>query len=174
MRILLEKAGLLTRLGETGGKRAARTENDIHQMIERNLPVVFPGLELVASKKGMGGFVPDTVAFDSESRSFVIIEYKNSASSGLVEQGDAYYQLIKERPEAFLQAYADARGRILKKGDVRWGKTRVVLISPEFTKRQMKAGLGYYPRVEMYRISKHRVSSHECGVVTLDLVNGRS
>lgn len=172
MKIFLERAGQLTRLGHTGSKRAARNEDVIHRMIEDNLPTMFPEMDLVASKKKIDDFVPDTVAFDNDNMSFVIIEYKNTANSALVQQGDAYYQRLVNRPEAFLQAYADVKGRILRNRDVRWDKTRVILISPEFTKHQMEAGPTYYPRVEMYRITKLHRSDHEYGVVTLDLVNG--
>lgn len=52
-----------------------RLEKDIQQLTENNLTTIF-GLQLVASEFIIKQFRFDTIAFDIDTRSFVIIEYK--------------------------------------------------------------------------------------------------
>lgn len=172
MEIYLEKGGRLERLLCTGGKKAAGNEAEIHGLMERNIGAVFPGMDLVASKKKVDDLVPDTVAFDTERNSFVILEYKNAENKGLVEQGDAYYKLMLDNQKKFVDMYEDAKGKVLGKDDVNWDEARVILVSPSFNKYQLRAGPMYYPRVEMRKISLCGMPIPGYRLVALELVNG--
>ena len=44
----------------------------------------------------------DTLAFDPDARSFVIIEYKKDQSFSVVDQGFAYLSLMLKNKEVFL------------------------------------------------------------------------
>lgn len=50
-------------------------EKDIQSIIEKNLDKIF-GLEFVKSEFSLNNFRIDTVAFNQETHSFFIIEYK--------------------------------------------------------------------------------------------------
>ncbi len=52
-----------------------KLEKDIQTLCERNLNVIM-NLEFVTSEFSIGNFRIDTLAYDKESCSFVIIEYK--------------------------------------------------------------------------------------------------
>jgi RecB family endonuclease NucS len=52
-----------------------KLERDIQKLIEDNIKLVF-GLDYVRSEFSINNFRIDTLSFDKDQRSFVIIEYK--------------------------------------------------------------------------------------------------
>ena len=71
-------------------------EKKIQKITEDNLKQIF-NLEFVRTEFQLGRFRIDTLAFDIESSSFVIIEYKNGKDSGLFEQGLAYLEIMLDK-----------------------------------------------------------------------------
>lgn len=55
-------------------------EIEIQNLVEKNVETLF-GIELVSSEFKIGEFRIDTLCFDKETNSFVIIEYKNEGNS---------------------------------------------------------------------------------------------
>ncbi len=109
-------------------------ERTIQKLVEKNLPVLF-NLEFVASELAYGKLRMDTLAFDVNQYSFVIIEYKNKADPGLAEQGLAYKALFKKHPEFFILEYNKKHTNSpIDKKDIDWNKTKILFLSPEFTK----------------------------------------
>jgi RecB family endonuclease NucS len=51
-------------------------------------------LDLVKSEFELHGLRIDTLAFDNESKAFVIIEYKKDRNFSVVDQGMAYLNLM--------------------------------------------------------------------------------
>jgi len=64
-------------------------EKDIQKLTEENLSDIF-GLTFIKSEFPFQNFRIDTLAFDEETQSFVIIEYKRDRSFSVVDQGYAY------------------------------------------------------------------------------------
>ena len=62
-------------------------EKHIQKLTADNLENIFDGLEFVKSEFQLGQFRIDTLAFDKEAKSFVIIEYKKVRDTGLIEHG---------------------------------------------------------------------------------------
>ena len=62
-------------------------------LVESNLQTIFT-LMIVRSEFGLHGFRIDTLAFDKESKAFVIIEYKKDRNLSVVDQGIAYLNLM--------------------------------------------------------------------------------
>jgi RecB family endonuclease NucS len=60
-------------------------EKTIQSITEKNLEEVF-GLKFVSSEFTLHNFRIDTLAFDEELKSFVIIEYKRDRSFSVVDQ----------------------------------------------------------------------------------------
>ncbi|MDU0414201.1 hypothetical protein [Bacillus paralicheniformis] len=57
-------------------------EKDIQHLCEKNLKQLL-GLKFIASEFRVAGFRIDTLAFDDQTQSFVIIEYKNKNISNI-------------------------------------------------------------------------------------------
>ena len=59
-------------------------EKHIQKLTEENLDTIF-GWEFVASEFQVNNFFIDTLAFDPESKAFVIIEYKKDKSFSVID-----------------------------------------------------------------------------------------
>src|SRR5690606_2344968 len=78
----------------------------------------------------------DTLAFDPENRSFIIIEYKKSRNYSVIDQGYTYMSLLLNNKSDFILEYNENCGGQLKRDDVDWSQSKVIFISPNFTDYQ--------------------------------------
>lgn len=122
-------------------EKAVGLEKDLQELTENNLDEIF-GLEFVASEFKVQNFYIDTLVFDSESKSFVIIEYKREKSFSVVDQGLAYLSLMLNNKADFILEYNEKKGKDLKKRTVDWSQSKVIFIAPSFTPYQSTA-LGF-------------------------------
>lgn len=81
----------------------------------------------------------DTLAFDPESKAFVIIEYKRSQNYSVVDQGVSYLNLMLEYKADFIVEYNETQGQNLKRDDVDWSQSRIIFVSPSFTEFQKQS-----------------------------------
>ena len=170
MKVFQIKNDKLIECNEIGGKKVDDNEKLIQSMIEKNLPTVFPSLDFLTTEYSIDNLRPDSIAFDNDSKSFVIIEYKNIKHKGVVDQGMSYYKLLQERKENFVLLYHKIRGKILDtENDVNWDETRVIFISPEFTEHQKRANQSVSLPIELYTIAKF-----ENGIVLLDRIENKT
>lgn len=108
-------------------------------MVETNLHTLF-GFEFITSEFELNGLRVDTLGFDKESKSFVIIEYKRDKNISVIDQGYAYLALLLNNKADFILVYNETgEGKRLKKNEVDWSQSRVIFISPSFTVYQRKA-----------------------------------
>ena len=68
-------------------------EKELQDITEKNLDNIF-NLEFVSSEFELNNFRLDTVAFDREINSFVIIEYKKDRNYSVIDQGYSYLSLM--------------------------------------------------------------------------------
>ena len=113
-------------------------EKDIQKIIETNLEVFFD-LEFVKTEFRIDQFRFDTLAFDNESNSFVVIEYKKKTDSGLFDQGFGYLELLSSRQANFLVEYNEQTGKNLQKKDVDWEQSKIIFIAPGYNPSQIQA-----------------------------------
>jgi predicted transport protein len=114
-------------------------EREVQRLTEANLEELFD-LITVKSEFELHGLRIDTLAFDKESGAFVIIEYKKDRNISVVDQGIAYLNLMLNNKADFILEYNEAfSDQPLKRGRIDWSQTRVIFISPEFTKYQQYA-----------------------------------
>ncbi|MDO8632977.1 MAG: DUF5655 domain-containing protein [Candidatus Wildermuthbacteria bacterium] len=114
-------------------------EKDIQKTTEHNLSEVF-GLEYISSEFQLNGLRIDTLCFNSESNSFVIIEYKKDRSFSVIDQGFAYLSSMLNHKADFLLEYNEKnKGKSLNRESVNWDQSRVIFISPSFTVHQKAA-----------------------------------
>jgi hypothetical protein len=126
---------------------------DIQHTTESSLKEVF-GYEFVKSELQLGSLRIDTLAFDNENRSFVIIEYKIDQSFSVIDQGYAYLGLLLNNKAEFILEYNESKGQSLKRDDVDWTQSKVIFISPQFTKYQKQAINFRDLPIELWEISK--------------------
>ena len=155
MKIFQTKSGTLKELKikSTNGK-SFENEKSIQGLIENNLTEVFTDLEFLKTEHQIGDLRIDTVAFDNERKSFVIIEYKNKKDEDILAQGISYYQLLQEKRGEFVLLYNNLKNAQFDINDVNWDDTRIIFIAPVFTKYQLKAsGFAGLP-TEFYEIKQ--------------------
>ena len=70
-------------------------EKDIQEIVENNSEELFQ-LEFVSSEFSAQNFRLDSVCFDNETNSFVIIEYKKSKKFSVIDQGFTYLVQVQE------------------------------------------------------------------------------
>lgn len=113
-------------------------EKHIQKLTEENLDTIF-GWEFVASEFQVNNFFIDTLAFDPESKAFVIIEYKKNETFSVIDQGVAYLSQMLDNQANFILEYNERLEKNLKRKDVDWSQSRVVFIANSFTRYQQNA-----------------------------------
>lgn len=132
----------------------SKEKEDIQRVVELNLKNVL-GLEFVKSEFSLGNLRIDTLAFDEEAQSFVIIEYKKDKNFSVIDQGYAYLALLLNHKSDFILEYTESKGKSLKRDDIDWSQSKVIFISPEFTTYQRKAIEFKDLPMELWEISKY-------------------
>ena len=112
-----------------------KLEKEIQDIVENNLKELF-GLQFVKSELTIKNFRLDTLGFDEENKSFVIIEYKRDRNYSVINQGYTYMSLMLNNKSDFILEYNEHCDKNLKRDDVDWTQSRVIFISPHFTEFQ--------------------------------------
>lgn len=115
-----------------------KLEKEIQDLTEHDLSLLF-SLDLVKSEFSLNNFRIDTLAYDPESNSFVIIEFKRDKNFSVIDQGYAYLSLMLNNKADFILEFNESQSKSLKKIDVDWSQSRVMFISPNFTNYQREA-----------------------------------
>ena len=115
-----------------------KLEKDIQNLTEQNMKSIF-GLEFVRSEFSLNNFRIDTLAFDREASSFVIIEYKRDKNFSIIDQGYAYLSLMLNNKADFILEFNENSKEALKRNNIDWSQSRVIFISPNFTTYQKEA-----------------------------------
>ena len=121
-------------------------ERDIQRLTELNLDSIF-GLKFVSgslnqefSVKALEQeFYIDTLAYDEEEKSIIIIEYKKDKSISVIDQGFAYLSAMLSHKADFVLELNERLKKNFTKKDIDWESSRVMFISPEFTNYQRNA-----------------------------------
>ena len=115
-----------------------KNEKELQNYFEENLQKIL-GYKFVETEFAVGSFRLDTLAYDEESKSFRIIEYKNVKNHSLVDQGYTYLKLLLERKADFVLKYNEKNNSNLKLLDVDWSQSRIIFVSPIYTSYQLNA-----------------------------------
>jgi len=115
-----------------------RFEKEIQTLVERNLQTLLH-LDFICSEFFLNNFRIDTLAFDKETNSFTIIEYKRDKNFSVIDQGYAYLSLMLNNKADFILEFNEKQKHILKRNDVDWSQSKVIFISPQFTNYQREA-----------------------------------
>lgn len=134
MNIYALKSGTLSRINELPFK----LEREIQSIFEQNLNTAM-GLELVKSEFSIKNKRIDTLAYDPQSKAFIIIEYKKDKNISVVDQGFTYLSLMLENKADFIVEYNENLKKNLMREDIDWSQTRVVFVSTSFTDNQIQS-----------------------------------
>jgi RecB family endonuclease NucS len=132
-----------------------KLEKDIQRITEKNLEYIF-GLQFIKSEFSLNNLRIDSLAFDNESKSFVIIEYKRDKNFSVVDQGYAYLSLMLNNKADFILEYNENTNTNLKRDDVDWSQSRVIFVSPTFSKYQQQAMNFKDLPIELWEIRKYQ------------------
>ncbi|MDO5832854.1 MAG: DUF5655 domain-containing protein [Methanobrevibacter sp.] len=108
-----------------------KKEYYLHMFTQKHLKELF-GLKCVASEIQKKRLRFDNLAFDCNTNSFVIIEYKNKLCKSVLEQVQEYRDLIQEDEN---QKYFISR--LEKEINVDFDKTKIMIIGPDFSQEQI-------------------------------------
>lgn len=110
-------------------------EKDIQTVIEKNTQELF-NLQFVKSEFSVHNYRIDSLCFDQELKSFVIIEYKKTQSYSVIDQGFTYLSTMLNNKSDFVLEYNETIGSNLKRDEIDWSQSRVIFISPSFSQYQ--------------------------------------
>jgi predicted transport protein len=130
-----------------------KLEKDIQNLFEQNLESILQ-LQVVKSEFTIKNYRIDTLAFDTESNSFVIIEYKRSQNYSVIDQGVSYLNLMLEYKADFIVEYNENMKGDLKRSDVDWSQTRIVFVSPSFTDYQKQSSNFKDLAIELWEVKQ--------------------
>jgi predicted transport protein len=128
-------------------------EREIQQLTEKNLTLLLR-LNFIRSEFSLNNFRIDTLAFDSESKAFTIIEYKRDKTFSVIDQGYAYLSLMLNNKADFILEYNESQNESLKRSDVDWTQSKVLFVSPAFTSYQREAINFKDLPIELWEIKK--------------------
>lgn len=149
MRLYQINKGKLSKIKE----EPFRLEKDLQKLVEDNLETLL-GLQLVKSEFTIQDRRFDTLAYNPEDKSFVIIEYKRDKNSSVIDQGYTYLNIILEHKEAAVLELNNQFKKNLSVKNIEWQTTKVIFISSSFTEFQQGALNEGLP-IELLEIKKH-------------------
>ena len=112
-----------------------RLERDIQALVESNMGSLFD-IKLITSEFSVGDFRLDSLCFDEESNSFVIVEYKRGSSYSVIDQGYSYLSVMLNNKAEFILEYNEKFGTPIRRSEVDWSSSRVIFVSPSFNTYQ--------------------------------------
>lgn len=133
-------------------------EREIQRMFEANLPQIM-GLETVKSEFTIKDYRIDTLAFDPQSKAFVIIEYKKERNASVIDQGFTYLSLMLQNQADFILEYNETKAGDLKRNEVDWSQTKVVFVSQGFTPYQREAVNFRDLAIELWEVKRYENDS---------------
>ncbi len=139
-------------------ERPFKLEKELQQLTEVNLQSIYDYL-CVKSEFTVGNFRLDTLAFDKETNSFVIIEYKKDKNFSVIDQGYAYLSLMLNNKADFILEYNESQKDTLKRTDVDWSQSKVIFISQSFTTYQKEAINFKDLPIELWEIKRYENST---------------
>lgn len=153
-----------------------KLEREIQDVIEKNTLTFFK-LEFIRSEFSIGNYRIDTLCFDNETNSFVVIEYKKGDSYSVIDQGYTYLQLLLNNKSDFILTLSQHYNRVLRNEDIDWSQSKIMFISQSFNSYQKDSVNFKNLPFELFEIkkfsndtvilNKHKSSSKE----SIDVLN---
>ncbi|RHJ92094.1 DUF5655 domain-containing protein [Parabacteroides bouchesdurhonensis] len=134
-------------------EKSFKLEKDIQKIFENNIEQI-SGYQFIKSEFIVKNNRLDTLAFDTENNSFVIIEYKRDRNYSVVDQGISYLNLMLEYKAEFIIEYNESQKKNLKRSDVDWSQSKVIFVAPSFTDFQRQSSNFKDLPIELWEIKQ--------------------
>lgn len=130
-----------------------KLEKNLQKICEENLEELL-NLKFIKSEFSIENYRFDTLAYDEESKSFIIIEYKRGSNFSVVDQGYAYLATMLNNKAEFILEFNENFDKTLKRNEIDWSQSRIIFISQTFTKYQKDTINFKDLPIELYEIKK--------------------
>lgn len=134
MQIFKNSSWKLTEISE----KAFDLEKDLQKLTEENLELIF-WLKFIATEFSLHEFRIDTLAYDEENKSFVVIEYKRWSSFSVIDQWYSYLSLMLNNQADFVLEFNQNKKTNLTKKDINREWSKVMFVANSFTSYQKNA-----------------------------------
>lgn len=145
-----------------------KNEKELQAFFENNIERIL-GYKFIDTEFIVGDFRIDTLAFDEETKSFRIIEYKNVKNHSLVDQGYTYLKLMLERKADFVLQYNIKTKSSLTIQDIDWSQSRIIFVSPIYTSYQLNATDFKNIPVDLIKVTRY-----EDDIIEIDFIKKTS
>ena len=169
MRLFISKSNKLNPISE----EIFKLEKDLQKLVEANIGSLFSGLQFVETEFSFSGqhkeMRIDTLAYDTQSKSFVIIEYKRGKSFSVIDQGYAYLSAMLNKSADFVLSYNNKFKTNFAVKDINWNESKVYFISPEFTAMQKESVSFKDLPIFLWEVKKYKsdiISLNRVGIST--------
>ena len=131
------------------------SEKELQRLCENNLQS-FINLYFIDTEFCVADFRLDTLAFDKDVNAFVIIEYKNQRNVSVIDQGYTYLSTMFNHKADFVLRYNIKFKENKDINDFDWSQSRVIFISPNFTKYQINSINFKDLPIELWKIKRYQ------------------
>lgn len=145
-----------------------KNEKELQEYFEKNMDLIIQ-CKFIDTEFTVGEFRIDSLAYDEDTKSFRIIEYKNVKNNSLVDQGYTYLKLLLERKADFVLKYNEITKSSKTVSDFDWSQSRIVFVSPVFTKFQLNATDFNNLPFDLIKVTKY-----ENDIVDIDFIEKKS
>lgn len=135
-------------------KTEFKYEKDLQKLTENNLEELF-NLKFVASEFQLDNLRIDTLAFNEETNSFVIIEYKKGKNYSVIDQGYSYLSLLLNNKAEFVLKYNQKFNTNYGKEDIDFTQSKIMFIAPSYTTYQLKSIEFNDLAFELWKVTKY-------------------
>ena len=133
-----------------------KIEKDLQKFVEEHIKEILgEEYEFVCTECAVGDFRIDSLVFNKETKSFIIIEDKNVENKSLVDQGLTYLKLLKERKADFILKYNEIKNTNYNINDIDISQSKVLFFSPHYNKYQIYSADYQNVPFELYKITKY-------------------
>jgi predicted transport protein len=143
-----------------------KLEIDLQKICENNIGSLL-GLKFIKSEFSIENYRFDTLAYDEENKSFVIIEYKKGQNYSVIDQGYAYLATMLNNKADFILEFNENFDVSLKRNDIEWSQSKIIFISQNFNKFQKDTINFKDLPIELYEIKRF-----EDGIISFDEIKG--
>ena len=112
-----------------------KNEIEIQRLVEENCETIFQ-LDFIITELTVGNYRVDSLCFDHENNSFVIIEYKKGNSYSVIDQGYTYLQLLLKNKSDFVLVLSHHLNKVLKIENINWSGSKILFVSQSYNSYQ--------------------------------------
>ena len=112
-----------------------KKEIEIQRLVEENCETIFQ-LDFIITELTVGNYRVDSLCFDHENNSFVIIEYKKGNSYSVIDQGYTYLQLLLNNKSDFVLVLSHHLNKVLKIENINWSGSKILFVSQSYNSYQ--------------------------------------